>query len=304
MRKIIWIMFVLIVSVMFIGNTTQAATPRLMVSNYSVKEGSVVGGEEFNLRITMENKSNRILKNIKVTISTEQGEFIPVDGAGTAYLESIDANSMEDISFKMKAINGLEEKSYKLGIKTEYEGSYGMEYSVEENLFLPVSLKQRVLLSDILSSDMQVAIGDTVEISGSINNLGEGKLYNVRAELVGQNLAKASTYIGNIESGKAASMDLVTMATTVSDNVNWENNIKIIYEDKEGNVYEDEKHSLCDVTVVAPIYDNMEKVKDTSVTSKIYSQAKMMVITIVFVVLVVAYFYNRKKKKQAILDEF
>lgn len=115
-----------------------AATPRVMVSDYQIKEERVIGGKEFTLKITLENTAAKAVKNVKLSLSTENGEILPADGAGTAYIAEIAANSKQDFSFKMKAVSGLEEKAYKISVKTEYESSGGMGYTVDEAIFLPV----------------------------------------------------------------------------------------------------------------------------------------------------------------------
>lgn len=303
----LWKRFAVLVSCLCFGVLSQvtplsAATPRVMVSDYSVKGGTVTAGKEFTLTITLNNTSSKNVKNVKLSLSTESGEMLPVEGAGTAYVEQIDANSEKDLSFKLKARDGLEEKAYKVTLKTEYENTNGYEYSVEDNIFIPISLEQRLSVTDVFMAEDSVQIGDVVEISAVVNNLGAGQLYNVAAEVKGDNIQEASTYVGNIESGKSGTVDILTKADIVTEGMHKDNYLIITYENKEGKRFTDEQN--ISVMVSKPIYENLEKVKEATDHSKTIKT----VVTVIVVILVIAAFIylsiKRRKRKQQILDEF
>lgn len=305
MRKIINVFICLCLGILMSANVAMAATPRVMVSDYSVKEKEVISGKEFTLTISLKNTAVKAVKNVKLSISTENGELLPAKGAGTAYVEQIDGNSEKEFTFKMMAANGLEEKAYKLALKTEYESSGGIGYTVEESVFIPVSLEQRLSVTDIFLTGGTVEsleIGDTVEISAVVNNLGDGVLYNVAAQIKGDNLQELESYIGNIESGKSGTIDALTKATVVTQGDKKDNRIIITYEDKDGNVYE--KEYELEVTVSEPVYENLEKVKETGKYSGAVKKVVWILIVIVMIGFIVWLFIKRKKRKQQILDEF
>lgn len=279
-----------------------AATPRVMVSDYQIKEGEVIAGKDFTLTLTLKNTASKVVKNIKLTISTENGELLPAQGAGTAYVEQIDANSEEKLTFNMTAASGLEEKAYKLSLKTEYESSGGIEYTVDENVFIPVSLEQRVSVTDVFVAEDSIEIGDTVEISAVVNNLGGGTLYNVTARITGDNVKETETYVGNIESGKSGMVDALTKAIVVTEGDHKENRILISYEDKAGNVYEKEEE--IEIKVAEPVYEKLEKVKESKDYTKVIKNVVEVIVILAVIAAVVFFFIKRKKRKQQILDEF
>lgn len=279
-----------------------AANPRVMVSDYSITEGEVCAGEAFTLNITLKNTASSAVKNVKLTISTEQGELLPVEGAGTAYIEKINGNEEVEITFKMTAVEGLQEKSYKLSLKTEYEGSNGLEYTVDESIFIPVGLEQRVSVTDIFIPESYIELGDTVEVSASVNNLGDGTLYNVTAQVKGDNLSEAESYIGNIESGKSGTIDVLAKATAVSKQFGDKNEIVITYEDRKGNVSE-ETFAL-QFTVAQPVYENLEKVKESTDNSGIVKTILLIAAGVIVVAVLVYLVIQRQKRKKKILEEF
>ncbi len=302
MKKILSLFLCIWIGIMGGSYIVEAAQPRVMVSDYLVKEGDVVSGKEFTLTLTLSNTASKAVKNIKLTISTENGELLPQKGAGTEYVEQIDAYSEEKLTFKMKAANGLEEKAYKLSVKTEYESSGGMGYTVDETVFIPVILEQRLTVTDIFLAEDMVELGDTVEISAAINNLGEGTLYNVSAMIEGDNLDRMMTYVGNIESGKSGTLDALTKAVVVTEGIHTKNKMIISYEDKKGNKYESEAE--IGVTVLEPVYENLEKVKESKDSSHIIKVIVKIIFAIVIIAAIIWFFIRRKKRKQQMLDDF
>lgn len=302
MKRLLGVFFGFILGIMLFANTVEAATPRVMVSDYKVAEGKVIGGKEFTLKVTLKNTAAKAVKNVKLTLSTENGELLPVEGAGTAYIDEIAADSEQEFTFKMKAISGLQEKSYKMTIKTEYESAGGYEYTVDESIFLPVTMEQRFSVTDIFLENGELQLGDTAEITAMVNNMGEGSLYNVVATVKGDNLEEMSSYVGNIESGKSGMVDIITKATVVTAGDHKKNEIIISYEDKEG-ISAVQKMEI-DVSVTQPLYEKLEKVKKDNKGAQVVKIIIEIVVAVIVLVGGIFLYLKRKKKKQQMLEEF
>lgn len=287
--------------------TALAAEPKVMVTDYKVKEEKITAGEEFELSITLYNTAKKNVKNMKVTVLSEAGELLPAKGAGTAYVAQIDAETEETLAFPMMAANGLEEKSYKLMIQLAYEDNYGSPYTVEDAIYLPIQLEQRYSLTDLII-DGDFTLGEELEITGMVNNLGKGTLYNVSVKTSGDNISETESYIGNIEPGKSGSLDVIVTADHLSEGTQKMNYITVIYEDRKGNKQEKqeklEQLLSADCNITAPLYENLEKVKeekkDTG-TGKI-----ILIVGIVLVAAIVIFWlsYRKWKRKKKILEEF
>ena len=302
LKKILSLFLCIWMGIMGCSHIVKAAQPRVMVSDYSIKEEKVVSGKDFTLSLTLNNTASKVVKNIKTAISTENGELLPRKGAGTEFVEQMDAYSEKKLTFKMTAANGLEEKAYKLAVKIEYESSGEMGYTVDETVFIPVTLEQRLSVTDIFLTEGTVELGDIVEVSAAINNLGEGTLYNVSATIEGDNLDRMMTYVGNIESGKTGTLDALTKAVVVTEGDHAKNKITISYEDKKGNPYESETEIK--VSVLEPVYENLEKVKERADYSDIINIIIKIIFCIVIMAGIIWFFIRRKKRKQQMPDEF
>lgn len=279
----------------------KAAEPKVMVSDYKLNPTQVVSGEDFKLTITLRNTASKKVRNLKLTVTSAEGEFIPAKGAGTEYISEMAAEEELEIAFDMTAISGLSEKSYKLTIKSEYEDMNGYSYTVEDHIYIPITLEQRISVTDIMS-DSSVKLGDDIEITGKINNIGAGTLYNVTVEIEGENVDGQKSYVGNIESGKSGNIDVLTHTIhPVEEGVYSKNYMIVTYEDKNREKHS-EKHELS-LSIEATNYSNLEILKEPE--EKEISSETIIVIAVsavVFVVIILSVIKWRKKKK--ILEEF
>lgn len=287
--------------------TVQAAEPKVMVTDYKVKEEKITAGGEFELSVTLYNTAKKNVKNMKVTVLSEAGELLPAEGAGTAYVAQLDAETEETLAFQMMAANGLEEKSYKLMIKLAYEDNYGSPYAVEDAIYLPIQLEQRYSLTD-LTIDGEFTLGEELEITGMVNNLGKGTLYNVTVKTSGENISETESYIGNVEPGKSGSLDMIVRAEHVSEGTQKMNYITVVYEDRQGNRQEKqeklEQLLSPDCNIEAPLYENLEKVKEEKKDTGIGKTILIVGIVLAAAAVIFCLSYRKRKRKKKILEEF
>lgn len=298
-RRLYRICALICIFVVLLGSVTvYAAQSKVMVVSYSIQEKTIKSGGEFTLDIVIRNTGTRKVTNLKVAATSDTGEIVPAEGAGTAYIEGLDAGTDTTVTFKMKAAAGLEEKSYKLTVTSEYDDSWS-QYAVTDTIYLPVTIEQRASVTSVYTEG-DMTLGDSVEITGSVNNEGAGALYNVKARVECDYLDAMTTYIGKIDAGKTGSIDILTNASATTDS-DASGKLIVTYEDKEGN--ESRLESSFQITVNSPVYENVEKIKDaesSSVTACIpYITAGVIVIILAAIAVV-----RKRKRKKAILEEF
>ena len=141
-----------------------------------------------------------------------------------------------------------------------------------------------------------------VEVSATVNNLGEGNLYNVTVYLSGDNVEESASYVGNVEPGKSGTADILAKASVVTDGAHTKNQMLITYEDKDGNVQE--KSIEIDLRVKEPVYDNLEKVKTSKDHSAMVKKTGMVIVIMAGMAGIGYVVFRRRKRKQEILDEF
>lgn len=284
------------------GGTGNTSTPRLMVAGYDLGKDTIYANESFTLTLHMENTAKSTISNIKLSLGSEESQFVSEDGVGSKFIESMGAGEKQDVTFQIKPVSGLEEKSYPLVIKSEYENGKAEAFSAEDTLYVPVYLRQRLSITDVYLTQDSYEVGDMVEVSATVNNLGEGNLYNVTVYLSGDNVEENSSYVGNVEPGKSGTADILAKATVVTDGAHTKNQMLITYEDKDRNVQEESVK--IDLHVNEPIYDNLEKVKTSKDSTDIVKKVGSGVIVVVLIAGIGYVVFRRRKRKQQILDEF
>ena len=290
------------------SNISEAMTPRVMLTEYSIKardsSGDIFPGDTFTVTFKLKNTSKNKVQNLKYSVVSENGEFLPAEGVGTGFVSELAGETEEDYSISLQAAKTLEEKTYKIKIKTEYEDWNG-GYKSEDTIYVPISLKTEVIVSDTYIAEEEIRLGDNIEIVSTINNTGAAKIYKVTARVEGHNIADAKTFIGNIDSGKNATVDIITKATThddVRDATEYDNDLIITYEDIEGNEYT-VKEGLGSIEVLEQDYSDVIKIKEDT-TKHMSGSTKSVIVLAIVVVVILLLVIRRIMKRKKLEREF
>ena len=290
------------------SNISEAMTPRVMLTEYSIKardsSGDIFPGDTFTVTFKLKNTSKNKVQNLKYSVVSENGEFLPAEGVGTGFVSELAGETEEDYSVSLQAAKTLEEKTYKIKIKTEYEDWNG-GYKSEDTIYVPISLKTEVIVSDTYIAEEEIRLGDNIEIVSTIKNTGAAKIYKVTARVEGHNIADAKTFIGNIDSGKNATVDIITKATThddVRDATEYDNDLIITYEDIEGNEYT-VKEGLGSIEVLDQDYSDVIKIKEDT-TKHMSGSTKSVIVLAIVVVIILLLVIRRIMKRKKLEREF
>lgn len=287
------------------------STPRVMVTGYDADVKKIMPNGKFNLNLHIKNNAGQAVKNVKFTLSTANGEFLPVSGASTAYVESIGAKDTVTISFKMKAAAGLGARSYPVTIKSEYEDASANPFEAQDNVSIPVTLEDRISLTEMTPPDV-LPVGGEADLAFSINNMGAGKLNNVTVQCQGDGIESGETYIGNIAPGANgyANVTLTGVEATPEDSEG-ECTIVIKYENSSGesSTYEEKVAIFVeeDTGEMMDSEEDMELSEDGESTGGIspFLIAVPIVIVLIVAVVIVRHVLKKKrlKKEEELIDD-
>lgn len=212
--------------------TGPISTPRLMVTGYETDATKIAPNSTFKLTLHLQNTAKQAISNIKVSLSTADGEFLPVSGSSTAYIESIGAGKSTDVVMDMKVASGLSNKPYQIIVKSEYEDSKANPFTAEDSVSIPVTLEDRISLTEVTPPDM-LTVGGSGEVSFTINNMGGTNLSNVTVKCEGEDFTCEESFVGNIASGGNSYASVVLYGSKVTSG---EGKCKIVvtYENTEG----------------------------------------------------------------------
>lgn len=296
------------------SSSTDASVPRVIVTGFDTNPANVKAGSDFTLTIHLKNTSKKtavsnMLFDLQAPASGSSDEtaeapaFLPTSGSSSIYLDKIAANGTKDISIKLNARADLIQKPYSITMDMKYEDSSANQFEGTSSLAIPIKQEARFEFSDITVAPEEVSVGDEVNITCNIYNLGRVKMYNVKAKIQGDAVDGQEQFLGNIESGGTGAID--TIATATAETMD-ENNCKIVlsYEDDAGNVQTVEKEFTLSVSEAmdATGDSDMGGTEDTQTGS---SPIKGIIALVAVVILVIAgtVVYKKRKKKKAVEAE-
>ncbi|MGE5613875.1 MAG: COG1361 S-layer family protein, partial [Bacillota bacterium] len=240
----------------FIENNEGKTVPRIIIDNYSMDPFPVNAGEDFKLKMSFLNTSKTVdVSNIKVTVTSDDGTFTPVDSGNTFYLESIPSGQNVEREIMLHVKPDAEQKSYMLSVNFEYEDSKGNPYTAKETMSVRVLQNPRLVVSDI-NLMPEAYVGQPVSVYLDFYNMGKSTLYNlmvkVEGDFQGQGL---SYYVGNFEPGRT---DFFDASFTPMNPGMQTGSILFTFEDANGKISEIRKEftlNVMEMQMEAPIVD-------------------------------------------------
>jgi hypothetical protein len=220
-------------------DTTKLPKTKLIVSNYSYESDYVEAGKPFDLNVTLQNtNASRGVRNVKVSISSQDGIFAPVGSSNTFYFNSMKARGTSDLTLTLKSKIGAEQKSYNVFVDMEYEDYEGKEYTSKETIGVAVVQDTRLNIGELeIPSDG--TIGQQVDLNLPFYNFGKTILRNLIVKIEGDFTTDTrETYYGNFSPGNEESFSAM-----ISPMNEGENKGKIVFnfEDAMGKTQNIEK---------------------------------------------------------------
>ncbi|MBO5425789.1 MAG: hypothetical protein J6A25_09780 [Lachnospiraceae bacterium] len=290
-----------------IGMVSKAeAIPRIIISGYSSVPEDIKAGDTFTLTLHIENKSTKTaVTNMKLSLSTVNGEFYPASGSGVIYIEKIAAGESTDVSIEMKAKGSLETDTYGLTVTTEYEDRYSAVYQDVTTLSIPVSQVANVSITEKSISSEEIAVGKKANIMFAVNNQGKSSIYNVNVKITGKGIDESTYFLGNVQSGATGYVDMLIVAKETNQG---EETIKaqISFEDSEGNaetVEEIFELSIVEEGTVDDVAVDEEGAAVVVKSDMTTILVPIIAVAVVVIIVVIVLVNKAKKKKEEDEDE-
>ncbi|WP_051280755.1 COG1361 S-layer family protein [Anaerovorax odorimutans] len=189
-----------------IGGNTK--TPQLMVERYSYGGSYVQAGTNFRLNLGLYNTSKKTLSNIKVTLNSEDGIFVPVNGSNSFFIDSIDKKGHTSNNIMLSVKPDAEQKTTSLEVNMTYEDGSENEFTSKDVITIPIMQETRLVVDDIVPPT-ELYMGMPASASVQFYNMGKTVLNNLRVTAKGDFDTQESInyYVGNMEAGKSDTYD-------------------------------------------------------------------------------------------------
>jgi len=242
-------------------------TPQLIVTNYSYGGSFVQAGDEFRLELDLLNTSKtQKLQNIKVTLDSTDGTFVPVGSSNSFYVDEIDKKGKAVHSLFMAAKAAAEQKTTPITVSMAYEDTSGNAFTATEVIAIPVVQDTRLVVDDPVAPPELYA---GMETSAPIQfyNMGKTVLNNLRVAVEGDfdTYASTSEYIGNMAAGESENFDFSFIPRAVGP---MKGKVLFTYEDASGKEQTLEKEFTFEIMEM-PVFDDEMMPEEPAAEKKI-----------------------------------
>lgn len=221
------------------------AEPKLIIEKSRRVPERIVAGQEFELQVTIKNTNKKkYVQNITATVSNQEPNLVLQEESNTFYFDYLGPQETLTLNLKFKAEAQIAEGSYSVGLDFSYDNSDAVPLTASGKMDFKVYQELRIGFE---AGDIQEEMnaGDSIAVPIQVMNLGRSGIYNAVCTVEAPGLSvNQSLYLGNLESGAAASGEMQIFAGMVNPQAQSEEerygrtdgHIILTYEDQEGKV--------------------------------------------------------------------
>lgn len=216
----------------------EGGTPKVMISSYSTNPKNITAGDNFVFNFTFTNTNAvKAIRNIKITVSSDEGSFIIAKGSNTFFIESLGPKGSISKSIELIAKQDLTSKSYPVNLNFDFEDSAGNEYTSKEVISLPITEYSKLVINSVYVGEAYV--DGTTNLSFDYINMGKATVSNLTASVEGDySSVQSINYIGNLNAGTSDYYDIEVTPTKDGDNYG---TLVLSFEDSSGKIIEVKK---------------------------------------------------------------
>lgn len=213
------------------SSNSTAGKPKVIIESYATTPKSIVAGDQIKFVFNFKNTSKeKNVSNMKITISSKEGEFMIANGSNTFYVETLPAGGTMTKSIDLNVNQDLSSKSYPLDISFDYEDSSANAYTANEVINIPVVEYSNLVINSVYVSEAM--LGSQTSISFDYVNMGKAKVSNLTASVSGDYVSSQEiNYIGNLEAGNSDYYDFQVSPSKEGENVG---TLILTFEDSSG----------------------------------------------------------------------
>ena len=280
------------------GDTSNKTVPQLMIINYNYGGKVVEANKPFDLGITLKNTNTKqTIKNIKLSLSAEEGTFIPQNSSNSFYIDSISPGGVATKAISLISKADAVQKTVPITVDMTYEDKDGNPVTAKDIITIPLVQDIRLVVDDI-TPPTELFAGQQASVSVQFYNMGKTQLNNLKVTAKGTNLEfsqSPSTFVGKFDAGKNEYYDLSIIPTEAGP---VEGNVIFTFENATGEETTIEKPFKFEAQIMPePEIPEGEIPEDTGIgLKKVY-----LIVGAVVVAILGFIFYKKHKKKK--MDE-
>lgn len=214
--------------------------PQIMISSYEYGGSPVQPNGQFPLSMTFVNTSReKTLKNIKISLTSDEGTFIAIGSSNSFYIDSMPPSSSVTKTLNFSVKPDATTKTVGMNIDYTYEDTKANPLTAKDTISIPV-LQKTIFKVDDVTQPQDVMEGEPVSISTTFYNLGKTQISNVKVTASGDFTPSGSAnyFLGTFDPGKS---DSFSFSAIPNDQKKISGVIKFSYETLDGKTNSLEK---------------------------------------------------------------
>ncbi|MDO4793474.1 MAG: hypothetical protein Q3993_04780 [Filifactor alocis] len=277
--------------------------PQIMVESYDFGGIDVKAGEEFVLELTLANTSQKTLRNIKVSLSADNGIFVPVNTSNSFFINAMAPNQriVKRIRFATKP--SAEQQTFGINVDMTYEDVKGNALTAKDIISVPVVQKTKLNVGEVNIPHEGIFANQPSPLSVTFYNMGKTVLSNLFVTAKGdfELEDKNGYFVGNMETGKSDSYDFSIIAEQPGEA---KGTLTFTFEDVSGNIQTLTKDFVVTVNEMTPMEEGPEEPVEPPKDNrwKIGGGIGALLFLIIAVVWLKKK-HKRKKEKELTIDE-
>lgn len=268
--------------------------PHILITSYDFGGSHVTPSEEFTLSMNFINTSReKMLRNIKISLSAEESSFIPVNSSNSFFIDSLAPNQAYSKAIRFTTKADATTKTVPVSIKYDYEDTKGNALTSEEVISIPVIQKTDFSIDEI-RPPIPFYEGEPVTISVSFYNLGKTQISNLKVTSEGSFSpdGEVTYFSGNMDSGKS---DSYSLRAFPNDPSKIDGKIIFTYDSVDGQNHKIEKDFSFDLEPMpAPTDEENMQIEEP----KKFPIIPAIGVAITVLILGVAIYKRQKRKKE------
>jgi len=245
----------------------RTSTPRIIISDFRSTPMIVQAGHEFDLDIEFLNTSDRVVRNIMITLTVEEeiiagsnnnerrgSVFTPVGRSNTFFINRIEPGASVTEHIRYFTLPDAPPRNYVINVDFKYEDEDNNPFEARGSIGINVAQVTRFDTSEIFVPDFAQAF-QPIFINFEIYNTGRVILSNLMVRVEGDFSAQqSSVFFGSLNPG---SMDFYDNVLMPIDYGMLEGAIVFTFEDDTGRQIEERREFVVDVSPPPAFDDDM-----------------------------------------------
>lgn len=277
--------------------------PQIMIEDYDFGGIDVKSGEEFVLGMTLVNTSQKALRNIKVSLSSDEGTFVPVNTSNSFFIDSMSPKQRVKKLIRFATKPSAAQQTFGISVDMAYEDIKGNALTAKDIISVPVVQKTKLNISEVNIPKEGVFVGQPAPASVTFYNVGKTVLSNliVRAEGNFELEDKNGYFVGNMEAGKSDSYDFNLVAMEPGE---IKGTVIFSYEDVSGNMQTTTQNFVANAEEM-PVIEEIpeEPIEDNSGNYLKIGGIVGGVLVLLIALLVVRKKHKKRKEEELTIDE-